>query len=258
MSNEMSFEELSSLARDGNREAMGELGELLWTDDPVSASGWLERAVGLGSWWAADLLATLTGTSEESQRWRRVSIDLARQDADREDVDAIIFLAWLHQDGEPVQAIALYGRAAEAGSVDAMERMGSMLANRNQDEQARQWYEKAAETGSVTAMTELGILLFHERRDESIKWLRKAAEGGNVRAMITLADGLQFRDWTEALTWLRIACDLGDEEACNILGAVPLKRPFVTKKRLLALATEKKAMRIGRRAKKRRAKKAKE
>ncbi|MGI8752377.1 MAG: tetratricopeptide repeat protein [Acidimicrobiales bacterium] len=248
MSVQPSLKQLYVLADAGDRTAMGELGELLWSEQPEAARAWLERAADLGSWWAAGTLATLIGTSDESERWRHITSDLAQSDVDSGDVDAMTFLAWLHQDADPVQASALYLRAAEAGSLDAMERLGTLLVNRGNDREARQWYQRAAEAGSVNAMTNLGRLLFYTDREEGLKWLRKAAESGNIRAMKDLAAGIEFRDWDGAYTWIQKACDLGDEEACNLLAGAPRHRRLLTRMPLFAQAAEKNAMRRGREA----------
>ncbi len=249
MSDRSSLEELYAAACDGDREAMGELGELLWSEQPAVAQSWLERAVGLGSWWAAGTLATLTTRPEESELWRNIASDLAQSDVDSGDLDATIFLAIVYQDADPARASAMYLRAAEAGSLDAMERLGALLVNRGNDREARQWYQRAADAGSVGAMRNLGRLLFYSDRDESLKWLRKAAESGSVRAMKDLAAGIEFRDWDEARAWLQKACNLGDEEACNLLARAPRQQPrLLARVPLFAQAAEKEAMRKGRKA----------
>lgn len=250
MADRSSLEQLSLLAGQGDLAAMEELGKLLWADQPPSARLWLERAVGLGSWSAADALATLTSAPEESEGWRRVTVDLAQRDVDNDDVDAMIFLAWLRQDDDLAQAIALSRRAAQTGSVEAMGQLAYLLSE-IAPEEAEQWgqrasaagdanglaqrayqlertdpdgaislYKLAATKGQRYAMERLGAALESRgEEDEARQWYQQAAEAGLVSAMTDLGRLLFYTDRDESLTWIRRAAESGDVPSMRTLAA---------------------------------------
>ena len=83
--------------------------------------------------------------------------------------------------------------------------------------EAANWLRKAAEQGSVEAMEQLGYCYrfgrgVPEDEAESINWHRKAAELGSARAMEVLSDryflGIGvLADESEAMNWLRKAAE---------------------------------------------------
>lgn len=85
---------------------------------------------------------------------------------------------------------------------------------------------KAAEEGNITAMEELGMLYLNgdEEQDvdpdpeKGVYWFRKVAEAGDATAMFNL--GLHYakghgvvRDFAKAAEWMKKAADNGDEDA---------------------------------------------
>jgi TPR repeat protein len=119
------------------------------------------------------------------------------------DADAAYLLGVLNQSGllhstdrkyrprDLITALAWYRKAAEAGNIDAMVRLGQLLSggykNVPQDLlEARAWLEKAVTSGDADAMYELGWLLQSDRVPRDIatsqEWFRKAAAAGNIRA----------------------------------------------------------------------------
>ncbi len=94
------------------------------------------------------------------------------------------------------EAFRNYTRAAEAGHVLAMVRLGSILEQGMDGppdvEQAVSWYRRAADLGSPQAMVKLARLFSDGRGvrrsfDLAVEWLTKAAEAGDGVAMARLA-----------------------------------------------------------------------
>ena len=71
---------------------------------------------------------------------------------------------------------------AEAGDVGAMRRLGLLLKEQGESEEAESWLRKAAEAGDTQAMLPLGALMV-TRGDatEAERWYRQAAEAGTLR-----------------------------------------------------------------------------
>lgn len=114
-----------------------------------------------------------------------------------------------------------YRRAAEAGNVDDMVRLGARLLDKEQSPEAAQWFRRAGERGNALGMHNLGLVLSKEgHEDEAAQWYRRAAEKGDVPSMVALGGLLLSGNapWHEAEHWFRRAADAGDVKATFFLG----------------------------------------
>lgn len=144
--------------------------------------------------------------------------------------------AYRHQMGQgrapdPAKAVALYRRAAEAGSAEAQARLGALYAAGTgvpkDDAEAARLYAKASSAGLAWAQEIYAQILFEGRGTkqdlaESAKWRRKAARQGNVDAMYNMAalyaegQGVERSDF-ESGAWLNQAARHGSVDALRIL-----------------------------------------
>jgi TPR repeat protein len=156
--------------------------------------------------------------ADYSKPRRRDIAELAyRKAADAGHVDSMLAVGSLVEDrGDSNEARVWYRKAAAAGNLEAIRRLGRLV----EPEEARVWYRKAAAAGDVEAMRRLGDLA--TRRDEAIEWYRKAAAAGDVLAMRRLGDKT-MRD--EAAVWYLRAADAGDAEAMRRLGRLARYEP---------------------------------
>ncbi len=174
VSEHSSFEHLSRLAEDGDRNSMAKLGQLPKSEQPELARGWLERAVSFGSWVAADILAKSASAVDESARWGELAVDLAEVVAQDGDPAALTFLAWEKRDVDRAQAIALSRRAANAGNVAAMGCLASWLRTVDPEE-AERWEQEACAGGDVNGLALRGFGLQSSDVAEAIRLLKLAA-----------------------------------------------------------------------------------
>ncbi|MFJ1790772.1 hypothetical protein [Kitasatospora griseola] len=88
------------------------------------------------------------------------------------------------RDGDLVEALGWYRKAAEAGSEAALFQAADMLERNGDRDRAVHWYELAAHRGDTYAMRELGRLLGELGRSrESISWYRAAVRAGDRHAL---------------------------------------------------------------------------
>jgi TPR repeat protein len=158
---------------------------------------------------------------------------------------------WLEQGaryfkaGDYAKALALYQKAADVGSRDAMNNLGVLyrdaLGVAQNYAKARGYFEKAADAGNRDAMSNLGWMfwdglsatqdtfwkrIFKPRvRDygKAREWFEKAAEEGQRDAMENLASMYQSgegvaQDYAKACEWYQKAADAGGPEAMHNLG----------------------------------------
>ncbi len=96
-------------------------------------------------------------------------------------------------------------------------------------EQGLRWFQKAAEAGHVRAMVRLGNALKHtdhpETWSEGVRWLQRAADGGDASAMAFL--GFAYREgkgvaqnYNQALSWFIKAVTAGDTHSVIHVGRV--------------------------------------
>ncbi|MCO5167292.1 MAG: hypothetical protein M9894_13155 [Planctomycetes bacterium] len=132
------------------------------------------------------------------------------------------------------EAVRWARQAAEAGSVDAMMRLGLLLVDRSvagaDPREGARWLREAAERGERTAAVsfawclERGLGAPSDER-EALSWYRRAATGGSAAAMVHLAALLERGvdgppDLTAAAAWYRRAAALRQplaEAACDDL-----------------------------------------
>jgi TPR repeat protein len=121
-----------------------------------------------------------------------------------------------------------YERAADAGSADAMYRLGELHAHSalpNLDA-ARHWYDRAADAGVSAAMYSLGVVYLQSMDEPDLSAARpmfeRAAEAGHRGAMYWL--GMVWAHYTEppdlefALYWFGRAAEAGHSGAMTALG----------------------------------------
>ncbi len=129
-------------------------------------------------------------------------------------------------------AAASFREAAQAGSAEAMARLGGMSASAagtpRDYAEAMSWYRRAADLGYGPAMDSIGDM--YERAlgvaqdfAEALKWYRKAADAGAPDACNDAGQLYAFgrgvtRDYVEALKWYRRGAERGDNQATNNIG----------------------------------------
>ncbi|MFD8391805.1 tetratricopeptide repeat protein, partial [Streptomyces sp. NPDC059680] len=103
----------------------------------------------------------------------------------------------------PTAARSAWRRAAEAGDVNAMGRLGLFLREEGDVDGARTWFTRAAEAGNVNAMVMLGVFLREEGDvDGARTWFTRGVEAGNANAMGMLGNLLREEgDVDGARTW---------------------------------------------------------
>ncbi len=112
--------------------------------------------------------------------------------ADKGDIHALLAVAWMNEngaiDGSSLEkARLLYQKAADAGSIDAVHRLGRLLQNSNDRNGAREAYERGAREGHLPCMSSLGTLLIEQPEElgdmeKGVTWLEAAADGGHLFA----------------------------------------------------------------------------
>jgi serine/threonine protein kinase/TPR repeat protein len=191
-----------------------------------------------------DLDANTTSTPAESQAWVQKGTAYAKGDGvPQDDVEAV---KWFH-------------KAAEAGEVLSMNRLGVMYASGRgvvKDEaEAVKWFRKAAEAGNSEGMANLGNMYQNGRglvknETEAVKWLRKAADAGNAGGMSNLGVMYELgqgvpKDEAEAVTWYRTAAEEGDAGGMFNLGRMCSNGFGVTRNRTEAVKWYRKAAAAG-------------
>ena len=124
------------------------------------------------------------------------------------------------------RALQCYQRAAELGSVVAMDNVGTYYAIGRgvavDKVRAIAWYRRAAAHGYVPAMNNLGVLYSAKVQGkpdycQALDWFKKSAEGGSATGMWHLGQayrqGLcpQARNKQLAQQWLRNAVAIGSQ-----------------------------------------------
>jgi TPR repeat protein len=123
--------------------------------------------------------------------------------------------------------------SSKSGSLDAWFMIGdayqSGTGTKQNREQALRWFRKAAEAGHIRSMVRLGTALHHtdyeETWAESVKWFQKAADLGDSSGMISL--GFAYRDgqgvaqdYGLAASWFIKAIAAGDTHSMIHAGRV--------------------------------------
>lgn len=195
-------------AQAGNGEAMGCLGYMYLSGrgmDPQPATGieWLRKAArderdAHGMYALAMAYSNGDGVAR-AEHWARHWLTEA---AELEYAEAMRSLGGLYQarmnDSSNVQALALYRRAVEAGSVDAVVDVGMM-------------YELGLGTARDPAV--------------ALRSYRTAAQAGSARGMLAVGQSYEKgvgvrRNYAQARDWYLRAAKAGSAEAMNSIGAL--------------------------------------
>lgn len=137
-----------------------------------------------------------------------------------------------YDEGNYVNAVQWYKKAADAGNGEAMNAIGDMYYNGEgvpkDYTEAMKWYQQSANVNYGDAMLKLGNI-YHdgdgiEQDDtEAIRWYRKAADAGNSAAMNNLGNRYYrgegvAQDYFEAVKWYQKSADAGFPEGMGSLG----------------------------------------
>lgn len=176
-------------AERGDVPSMAALGRL-YNDEGNSAASrrWLRGAADGGSvhaMWNLAAVARHEGNVDVAVAWldKAAELDAALP------AELVCEVGVLMEDaGDPEGAQALYERAAEGGSKQALWELGNLAYTRGDLDQAYVRWLKAAEAGHVQGMRNLGELA-RQRRDLATarSWLEQAASHGDALAMEDLA-----------------------------------------------------------------------
>ncbi|MBO4797505.1 MAG: SEL1-like repeat protein [Candidatus Methanomethylophilaceae archaeon] len=153
------------------------------------------------------------------------SFDTIIKMADEGDLPSMNRAAVMLRDGNGVErdearAVDLFTRAAEMGYTESRMELADMKMKSGAKEEAIELYKKAAEEGSVDAVTRLTVMdgVNAEIAEKLKSEIRKEAESGNVRAMRLLADMLNtgnvfIKDRYEGFSWNMKCAKLGSATA---------------------------------------------
>jgi len=147
----------------------------------------------------------------------------------------------LDSSGEVDKAIEVLERAAELGSVEAMEELGKKYLYDKEDAgKAESWLKKAILGGSDVALHEIVMLYLDDdlyakndgrtrNEAEAVRYMKLAANKGDAFAAYQLA-GCYFSgdmgvscDMATAIAYYKQAAELGSEEAMRALGLLYYK-----------------------------------
>ena len=138
------------------------------------------------------------------------------------------------QKGDYAGAMALYSKAAKAGSAFAVTNLGIMClqghGTTKNEAEAVKMFRKSAAAGEPAGLYNLGYVTEHgigTATDEaqSVKYYRQSADGGDVAAMNNLGHmyegghGIAKSD-AEAVKWYRKASEAGDTTGMSNLAAM--------------------------------------
>ncbi|MBY8855362.1 DUF4236 domain-containing protein [Nocardia sp. CA2R105] len=194
--------------------SLGDLFELL--GDPVQPVAWYRKAADVGDFSAMFSLGDLfeeRGDLVQAEHWYQKSAHVR-------EISAMVQRGYELREIDPVQAVAWYRRAADAGDTDVLGRLGYLFEKRGDLVQAEHWWRQAADTGDTNAMNRLG-LMFEERGDlvQAEHWCRRAVDAGDTDAMSSLGRLFErLGDPVQAVAWYRKAADAGDTDAMTSLG----------------------------------------
>jgi hypothetical protein len=123
------------------------------------------------------------------------------------------------------KALRLIRRAAEAGDVKAMNKLGILYQNEKVElncPEAFKWVQKAAEAGDVEGMRSLGAMFYHglgvapnaSNDARAFEWFQKAANREDMQSMYNLGVLYEHgrgvgRDYDQARHWYQKAANAG-------------------------------------------------
>ena len=167
-------------AQDGDEEAAAIAGanmEIMGVGGPANANGraLIKQAADAGVVRAMNVMA-MFGLSSAQGHDPSDAIAYLHRAADAQSVSALVRFASMYLGGEDVdkdvpQSVALYRRAAEAGSSGAQLMLGMLYSDHGGEhlvtvdmDKALKWYGLAARQGDVTAQLHLSILYYEGRQ----------------------------------------------------------------------------------------------
>lgn len=116
-----------------------------------------------------------------------------------------------------------FRRAAEAGNLRAMVRLGCLLQRheaKDRQHEAIHWFQRAAEQGEASAMVFLGFAYRDGRPtnldyQKSLHWFKQAFDAGDLQATVLIGRlyARHLNDVNEAVRWLRLAAEMGFEDS---------------------------------------------
>lgn len=159
---------------------------------------------------------------------------------------------------EPSDAVHLFFKAAEAGSVRAMGAIGELhelgLGLEKSPKDAMVWYRRAAVAGDAESRARLGMVLINSQAvgslEEGVELVRKAANQGNPFGQFALGQlqlqGLGVpRDEDAAIRSLVAAAEQEVPAANRLLGKIYLEGRLVHRDPVMAASLLVEAARVG-------------
>ncbi len=140
--------------------------------------------------------------------------------------------------GNSLNAINWYRKAAEAGNVDAMRNLAYNLADlytwdKEKQAESVQWYQRAANQGDAASMCNLGWMYENGKgvtksMEKAFEWYTKSAEAGDEVGQCNLANFYEYGKGTpvnkaKAIEWYKKAAEQGDEDAKRKLKSLGVK-----------------------------------
>ena len=165
-------------------------------------------------------------TSTQATVYSKPPITLNDKDAANTTLSSILSQADAARNKQDYKtALALYRKAADAGSPIGMYRLGDLYGMSDEAEERRKsigWYRKAAKLGSIAAMARVAVY------DSDDNLLRKAAEMGDGNSMCLigssyLSGGNGYpKDMNQGVNWYRKGAEAGSTLCMDSLGNIYL------------------------------------
>ncbi|WP_161168316.1 tetratricopeptide repeat protein [Streptomyces sp. SID5910] len=146
----------------------------------------------------------------------RLAEEYAKRDRPEKDTNTP---EMLRRQGRLAEALALYGKEAEAGRRDAVAHVAALHEQLGRPSDALAWYQRAAEGGDREAIPQIARLMTAAvGPDETFDWLKSCAdrrgEEGYPEQRDVVAELLRLAGRTDdALAWLRRVSRSGDPYA---------------------------------------------
>ena len=120
-----------------------------------------------------------------------------------------------------ISAVSWYRKAAELGYAPAQTRLGYLLDQYEENEEAVKWYQQAAQQGHAEAQYRLSGMYaagegVKQDKEQALTWMVRAAEQQYPLAIQVLALAYEqgelglMVDYEQALAWLNKGVDAGD------------------------------------------------
>jgi len=207
----------------GNSDAMVKLGNCYYRGDGVDKNYelsviWYQRAIELGNKYAMCNLGLcyfnktgIKGSGYNATYWIDLSIEHVdanvlsylykrtnskdwyykakakyRKLAEKDDLDAILWLAEHTASENRSESTQWYLKAVKLGDTRAMVALGDSSNCQNEIKSAIKWYEEAAKLGDLSAIRSLGYIYLSKDKQKAEYWLKQAAEQNDLNSMCLL------------------------------------------------------------------------